>query len=439
MNNRQQFYNPNYYVISGSQGARGPDGPPGKPGKDGRDGKNGKDGRDGKPGQNGRNGLDGSDGYNGRDGMKGEKGDKGETGMKGDRGKKGDSGPTGYTGCRGPIGLIGITGCTGPTGPDGIRGYTGPTGPVGKKGLFGDTGPTGPSGITGATGADGIRGHTGFTGPTGTKGLDGIIGNTGPTGLRGNTGITGPTGHTGNTGKTGPTGNTGSTGDTGPTGITGDTGDKGLTFTTFNFSFNYNNINSSALKGPTGSNDIQGGPNFNYFKDTKWWCSIGQMNNIDAGEINSANLLKNRWPYIANGDRNIPSYIVPFKKIKIDSLLCFTARIFDNNNNLLSFLGDDQIEFNLYSYNSLNDYIPLGKSVSGVSTVTAGPINTWSNSVNLGELYVGNCVIHENGLIGRALALDIKFMNKGTNSIFNTNNIDSININISVMAKILEV
>ena len=64
--------------------------------------------------------------------------------------------------------------------------------------------------------------------------------------------------------------------------------------------------------------------------------------------------------------------------------------------------------------------------------------NRWIK-VNLGELYVGNSVIHENGLIGRALALDIKFMNKGTNSIFNTNNIDSININISVMAKILEV
>ena len=45
---------------------------------------------------------------------------------------------------------------------------------------------------------------------------------------------------------------------------------------------------------------------------------VGQMNNIDAGEINSANLLKNRWPYIGNGDINIPSYIVPFKKIKIN-------------------------------------------------------------------------------------------------------------------------
>jgi len=54
------------------------------------------------------------------------------------------------------------------------------------------------------------------------------------------------------------------------------------------------------------------------------------------------------------------------------------------------------------------------------------------------ELNVGYDVIHSNGLPGNALALDIKFLHKGNNSIFNQNIIDSIELYISIKGTIIK-
>lgn len=438
MGSNQQYYNPSTYNMSGTEGEQGPIGPPGRHGRDGRDGRdgiNGKDGSNGLNGRDGRDGFPGNDGVNGLVGSIGKTGDTGCTGVTGITGNSGTTGATGETGCTGFTGDTGQTGCTG---KDGKIGLTGPTGETGDSGLCGETGPTGPTGITGSTGDPGDDGYCGETGLTGPTGVTGETGPTGPTGLPGATGPTGPTGETGKTGWTGPTGPTGNSGPTGITGATGLEGDIGKTYTTFNFSFNYSNINSVNQDVPEGANIKNGGPNFSFFKDTKWWCSPYSSKSINAGDVLSSNVQKNNWPYIHNGDLNIPSLIIPYRHILMDPKLCFRLRLYDKQGTSIGVLGDDQIEFTLHSYCRLSGYLPIGNSVSFLATVYGGPMYNWSSSVLGDELNVGTDIIHSNGLPGNALALDIKFLHKGNNSIFNQNIIDSIEVYISMNGTILK-
>lgn len=437
-NNCGQFYNPNLYTVQGTQGDQGLVGPPGRPGKNGRDGFNGKDGRDGKKGLNGRDGLDGLDGLDGKNGKPGIQGDPGLIGDKGIKGEKGDTGPKGPTGYIGNTGLKGIVGDKGNTGIQGGIGYQGFDGQIGEQGDMGIIGDTGSQYLVGPTGNIGPQGITGGTGLKGPDGKQGITGNTGMVGEVGLNGTKGPTGYPGTTGPEGYIGNIGLKGPTGRAGNTGLNGKQGSTYNTYNFSFSYFNIDSTNYIGPQNSITMSGGPGFSFFKNNKWWCNPSNTLSLDAGEIKKSNVDDNKWPYMVGGDRNIPCILIPYNKILFDTRLEFSARIYDNNKNILNFLGDDQIEFTIHSFSTINGYNPLGYISSGLATVVGGPINKWNSIININPLYAGLDVIHSNNLKGNAIALSLNFLNKDDNSIFQTENIDSIEVYVSLKAKVID-
>ncbi len=183
-------------------------------------------------------------------------------------------------------------------------------------------GPAGPAGAAGAAG------------PTGPIGPQGPIGLDGPTGLTGATGPAGPTGLTGAVGPAGPTGLTGTTGPAGPTGLTGAAGPTGLT-------------GAAGATGPTGATGLL--PNGAAAGNSPYW-------NGTAWVVNNSNIFNN------GGNVGIGT-LTPANK--------------------LSIIANSAQGVGIYSGNTLNTFLTIGKNTTGEMTlgVPDGPNNFMNGTV----------------------------------------------------------